>query len=195
MSPSTLSLISLAINLLLGGGLIAVLKYRIQSRGADRIDFDSIAGVLSTQRDEALKRIAEQDRKIELLEAEINGLRLARDLDPFPNWVVDLQGSYRFVNREFETYFLEPERKTYRDVIGKQHSDLWPPSFCATLESLDAAARQRPDGTARAVARIDVPNFGPCDVTVHKFPIRFKGAIVAYAGYITSIEPHEERLG
>jgi hypothetical protein len=195
VSAQALSLISLLANIVLGGGLLAViLNHRVRMRGEERTDFDAINEALKTQRDEAITRGREQDEKIERLEAEINGLRIARDLDPFPNWVVDLQGCYRFVNREFEAYFLEPNKQTYRDIIGKRHEDVWPESFCKTLKNLDAAARTRPDGTARAVVRVDVPRLGACDVAIHKFPIRFKGAIVAMAGYLTSLEPVEQRL-
>lgn len=196
MSASVISLISLALNLLLGGGLLAVwLKYRVQVRVEDRTDFELIVAALKQQRDDDRAVIDEQSSRIEILEAEITGLRIARDLDPFPNWVTDLQGCYRFVNREFESYFLEPRRQTYRDVVGKSRADVWPSEFCKTLENLDAVARKRPDGTARATTSLDVPGLGRCNVTVHKFPVRFKGAIVAMAGYMTVIESQEERIG
>ena len=194
MNPAVVSLVSLTLNLLLGGGLLAVwLKYRIQSRSEDRTDFDAIIAVMKEQREHDHERMRELEQRAENLEAEINGLRIARDLDPFPNWVVDLQGCYRYVNREFERYFLEPRRQAYRDVIGKHHTDIWPADFCKTLEALDAAARKRPDGTARATTSLDIPGAGIAEVTVHKFPVRFKGAVVAMAGYITEIEP-EARL-
>lgn len=196
ISAPVLSIISLLLNLLLGGGAIAFwLKYRVQIRGEDRVDFNTILQEVKDQRDEAWSHIKDQDQRIDLLEAEIQGLRIARDLDPFPNWVVDLQGCFRFANREFEAHFLEPSRKTYRDVIGKTYDEFWPEAFCRTIKSLSAAAHKRPDGTARAVTTLDVPSFGPCEVTVHKFPIRFKGAIVAHAGFITAIEPETQRIG
>lgn len=199
MEPSVVNLIGLTLSLLLGGGVggfFAVwLKYRVQVRSEDRTDFELIVAALKQQREDDRAVIDEHVRRIENLEAEINGLRIARDLDPFPNWVVDLNGCYRFVNREFESYFLEPQRKTYRDVIGKSRDDIWPEEFCRTLQNLDAVARKRPDGTARATTSLDVPNLGKCNVTVHKFPVRFKGAIVAMAGYMTVVEPQEERIG
>lgn len=196
MSPSTLSIILAVVNLVLGGGIVVGwLKYRVQVRSEDRVDFESISAELKNQRDEAFARIGELEKRVETQEAEIQGLRIARDLDPFPNWVVDLQGCYRFVNREFETHFLEPKKQTYRDIIGLSHGDIWPDDFCRTLKALDAAAQKRPDGTARAVTSLDIPNLGPSQVTVHKFPIRFKGAVVAVAGYITAIEPEAQRLG
>lgn len=193
-TPQTLSVFSIVINVLLGGGLLAIwLKYKVQIRSADRSDFEIVVAALRQQREDDSVRIDVLERRLEDQEAEIHGLRIARDLDPFPNWVVDLQGNYKFVNREFEKYFLEAKEQTYRDVIGKRHEDVWPDTFCRTLRSLDRAAAQRPDGTARAVTRLDVPSLGPCEVTVHKFPVRFKGAIVAMAGYITSLEPINER--
>lgn len=196
MNQEFLNALSLAANVMLGGGLLAVwLRYKVQSRGEDRTDFNVIIEALKTQREGDREVIAEQTRRIENLEAEINGLRIARDLDPFPNWVVDLQGCYRFVNREFESYFLEPKRQTYRDIIGKCHTDLWPQEFCKTLKALDAASHQRPDGTARATTTLDIPRLGACQVTVHKFPVRFKGAVVAMAGYITVMEPDSQRIG
>jgi len=179
-----------------GGGVVAaILKYRVQFRAADKVDFEALNAEVRRQRDEALSRIAEYEQRFETMEAEINGLRIARDLDPFPHWIMDVEGRYSFVNRPFEERFLEPANKTYRDVIGKRHADLWPEEFCRTLTALDTAARKRPDGTARATTRLDVPGIGVSEVTVHKFPCRIKGVVVAFAGYFTAIEPVEERVG
>lgn len=197
-----------ALNVLLGGGLaVAVLRYKAKVlelnigretalRDDGRVDFDRILTEVKGQRDEAWAHIKQQDVRMEQMEAEIQGLRLARDLDPFPNWVVDRNGEYLFVNREFERYFLEPIGQTYRDIVGKTHEEHWPPDFCKILKSLDGAARTRPDGTARASAALEVPEFGRTKVTVHKFPIRFKpsGIIVAYAGFITDFEPESETV-
>lgn len=203
MDTGALNLVLNIITILLGGTALGVfLRYKAKireidaglhggDRADDRVDFELITKELAGQRDKANERVTECEQRITQLEAEIEGLRLARDLDPFPNWVVDLQARYKFVNREFEAAFLEPRGQTYRDTIGKSHADLWPEDFCRTLKSLDAAARQRPDGTARAVTGLDVPNVGRCQVTIHKFPIRFKGAVVAWAGYITEMEPEE----
>lgn len=188
--------------LMSGGALGVVLRYmakikelKVDQRGTDRdddrADFEIIIRELSGQRDKANDRAAACDRRIDQLEAEIQGLRVARDLDPFPSWLVDLGGHYTFVNRPFEERFLEPKRQTHRDVVGKIGDDIWPPDFCRTLKALDAAARKRPDGTARANTSLDVPGLGPSDVTVHKFPCRINGVVVAYAGYITVIEPEE----
>ena len=99
-------------------------------------------------------------------EAEIQGLRIARDLDPFPNWLTDLGGHYTFVNRPFEERFLEPSRQTHRDIIGKSHADIWPEEFCRTLKTIDAAARKRPDGTARANTTLDIPGLNDELVTI-----------------------------
>ena len=196
-----------ALNLILGGGLLGVwLKYRVQAskiaadsnhlrREEDRVDFQTILAEVKSQRDEAWGHIKIQDGRIDALEAEINGLRLARDLDPFPNWLVDLQGQYVFANREFEKHFLEPDGLTYRDIIGKTHDDVWPAPFCEILRVLDAKARGRPDGTARSVVHLNVPSIGNSRVTVHRFPIRFKGVIVAYAGFVTDIEADAEMIG
>ena len=192
-----------ALNVLLGGGLVVgylrhkstmaklLMEHERAQRGEGRVDFNTILAEVKSQRDEAWSQIEKQDARMVQMEAEIQGLRLARDLDPFPNWVVDKGGEYLYVNREFERYFLEPLGQTYRDVVGKTHEDHWPPDFCKVLKTLDAVARSRPDGTARATASLHVPELGSTKVTVHKFPIRFKpsGIIVAYAGFITDLEP------
>ncbi|MGJ0508943.1 MAG: PAS domain-containing protein [Methylocystis sp.] len=196
MSPALISVISIALDIILGGGLLAVwLKYRIQARSADRVDFETVLAEVKSQRNEAWAHIAEQVRRIENMEAEIQGLRIARDLDPFPNWLVDLQGRFLYANRAFEALFLEPKGQTYRDIIGKTHIDVWPEPFCRTIKALNSAAGKRPDGTARANASLDIPDLGRCSVTVHKFPYRIKGVILAYAGYITVIDPDMQRLG
>jgi PAS domain-containing protein len=171
------------------------LRYRIQSRGEERVDFNTVLAEVKGQRDEAWNHIEKQDSRIATMEAEIQGLRLARDLDPFPNWITDLQGKCIFVNREFERMFLEPQGKTYRHAVGKTYEEFgWPEAFTRVLASLNAAARSRPDGTARATTGLVVPAIGPSRVTVHKFPIRFKpsGVIVAFAGFITDIVPDDE---
>lgn len=210
MNTSAINLILNIVTLLLGGGAIVgvlqhrarmrelTLKYGGENREADRTDFETILVEVRAQRNESREREAECQRRLEQMEVEIQGLRLARDLDPFPNWIVDLQGEYMYVNREFERYFLLPKGKTYRDAIGSTHESLgWPKSFCDTLKSLDAAARSRPDGTARASTVLEIDEFGETRVTVHKFPIRFKpaGVIVGYAGFITDIEPVNQMVG
>lgn len=209
MDASTLNVILNVITVLMGGtALGVVLRYKakikeleVAQRGGDRDDdrqdFELIIKELAGQRDKANAEVAECGRRIDQMEAEIQGLRLARDLDPFPSWVVDTAGCYQFVNRSFEEHFLEPKSLSYRDAIGKCHQDLWPEDFCRTLKSLDAAARRRPDGTARARTTLDVPSLGTCEVTIHKFPIRFKpsNAIVAFAGYVTDMEPAEGSVG
>jgi PAS domain-containing protein len=196
MNATTISLLQLLLNLMLGGGLLAsLLRHRVQMRGEDRSDFEVIVLALKEQREEDHTRILELEKRSENQEAEISGLRIARDLDPFPHWLMDIEGRYSFVNQPFEERFLDPQRKTRRDIIGKKHEDFWPEAFCLTLKALDASARKRPDGTARAHTTLDVPGFGKCEVTVHKFPCRIKGVIVSYAGYITTIDPLEERLG
>jgi PAS domain-containing protein len=209
MDAGTINVVLNIITVLMGGtALGVVLRYKakikeleVGQRGSDRdddrVDFETIIRELSGQRDKANERAAACDLRIDQLEAEIQGLRLARDLDPFPSWVVDTAGCYQFVNRAFEEHFLEPKNLSYRDTIGKRHEDLWPEDFCRTLKSLDAAARRRPDGTARARTTLNVPSLGPCEVTIHKFPIRFKpsNAIVAFAGYVTDMEPVEGSVG
>jgi PAS domain-containing protein len=209
MDASSVNLILNALTVILGGtALGVVLRYKAKikelevgqhgsDREDDRADFEAIIRELAGQRDRANQRADDCDKRIDQLEGEIQGLRLARDLDPFPNWVVDTQGIYQFVNRAFEEHFLEPKGLGYRDAIGKRHEDLWPGDFLRTIKALDTAARRRPDGTARARASLDVPSLGLCDVTVHKFPIRFKpsNAIVAFAGYITEMEPDAGVVG
>lgn len=196
MTPAIISLLQLLLNLVLGGGLLAaLLRHRVQMRSEDRSDFETITEALKAQRAEDHERIILLEQRSENQEAEINGLRIARDLDPFPHWLMDIEGRYSFINPPFEERFLVPNRQTRRDIIGKKHEDFWPEAFCETLKTLDASARRRPDGTARAHTTLDVPGFGKCEVTVHKFPCRIKGVIVSYAGYITTIDPMEERLG
>lgn len=183
------------ITTLLGGGLIgAWLKYKLdgrrlsleerrEKRETERVDFDHILALVTRQRDEAYRDLGQIRDRFELLELELQGLRLSQDFDPFPGWIVDLEGRYIFVNREFEKQFLEPRGMIYRDLIGKGHEAMWPESFCLKLKQLDAQARRRPDGRARATTVVEGRQ-----VTVHKFPMRIKAVPVAYAGYITDIE-------
>lgn len=192
-----------AIAALLSGTLLGVwLKHRFgmrqlsigerqADRDQDRVDFNTILAEVKGQRDEAWREVKSQSARIDTLEAEINGLRLARDLDPFPNWVVDLQGEYIFVNREFEMVFLAPRGQGFRDIVGKKHSDIWPEAFCRVLRRLDAKAKNLP--SAKATAALSIPE-GEFTVVVHKFPIRVKDVTVAYAGYITDMVSDEERL-
>lgn len=196
MNYQLVAIVASLLSVLLTGGLIGViLRYRIQARTLtveekqglreqQRQDFDLLLRVVTGQRDEAFKVIDSYDSKFQNMELEIHGMRLSADMDPFPNWIVDLEGRYIFVNREFEKQFLEPEGMIYRQMIGEPHSKIWPDSFCQTLEQLDQVAKRRPDGRARAVTTV-----GDRQITVHKFPIRIKGIPVAFAGYITDVEP------
>ena len=130
------------------------------------------------------------------MEAEITGLRLTRDLDPFPNWLIDRSGEYMLVNREFERLFLQPQGKTYRDAIGKTHEQLgWPSNLCLALKALDVEARSRPDGRASTRVTTVLPELGQVVLTIHKFPVRIKDAIIAYAGFVTEVEADDKLIG
>jgi hypothetical protein len=191
-------LAALLISSLLSGTLVGViLKYRLggrrlslderaQIRQTARDDFKLILEVVTGQRDEARAEVREMRGRFENFELEIQGLRLSQDFDPFPNWMVDLEGRYLYVSREFERQFLRNREPplTYRDLIGKTHANHFPTEFCGKLKALSDEARRRPDAKARATTVLE-----GSQVTVHKFPIRVGGIIVAFAGYITEIEP------
>lgn len=191
---------------LISGGLIGRWwSYRLNSRKLDgeladrederrriwreeaRQDFEILLRVVTSQRDEALGKVHEQDGRLDGFELEVQGLRIARDLDPFPNWLVDLEGRFIFVNTEFEQTFLKPKGHNYRALIGKQHEEVFPAAFCERLRLLDIRARTSADKKARAVLEWDRRQF-----TVHKFVVCVRGAPVAFAGYITSIEEPEK---
>lgn len=189
------SILGLVSVLLTGGALGFIFRFMIDRRklGSEekaaahqqrKDDFEMLMAVVTNQRDEAYAKIKDYDRKIENLELEIQGLRMCGELDPFPNWIINLDGQYVFINREFEKRFLEPKGWNYRDVIGAKHEKLWSDEICRKLKALDDQARARPDGRARATIEVD-----GLQLTVHKFPIRVRGIPVAFAGYITDIEP------
>lgn len=198
------------LGVIIGGGALGVfLNYRhkmrqldltkeAQDHTAERSDFEAILAAMSAQINALEKKIVERDNRIQRMEDEITGLRIARDLDPFPHWVVGAENfTYLYVNREFERVFLAPLGKNYRDILGKAHEDFWPEPFCKTLYALNEAARTRPDGTARARTALDIPKLGEAQVTVHKFPVRAQpsGAIIAWAGYITGVDMEERQMG
>lgn len=156
---------------------------RRKLREEERSDFQLILDVVTRQRDEAVERADNLEEKVDTVELEVAGLRLARDLDPFPNWIVDLEGRYIYANREFEREFLEPKGLRYRQVIGKRHEEVWGADFAAKMHILDETAKRRPDRKARATLL-----FGGRQITVHKFPILVRGVPVSFAGFVTDIE-------
>lgn len=207
MNPATISLIQTLLNVVFGVGFGGFfLKYLIDRRKLTleesedvalrkRSDFDRALEVVTHQRDDALKLVNECYSRLEKMELEVQGLRLARDLDPFPSWLIGLEGRYLYVNREFEKQFLEPASKDYRSIIGETHATVWPDAFCRTLRNLDDLAKRVPDGHARATTNLVLGEDTERQVTVHKFPVRIRGAVVAFAGYITDIlAPDEARL-
>lgn len=189
------ALVTAVVASLLSGGLLGVLlKFKLDKakltkderqelREEQRDDFRLILEIVTGQRDEALRRVVRMEERADALEFEVQGLRLSREIDPFPHWIIDLDGRYIFVNREFEKEFLEPRGLGYRDMIGERHDKIWPVDFAKKLETLDRAAKSRPDRRARAVVMVEGRK-----LTVHKFPICVKGMPVAFAGYITEIE-------
>ncbi len=180
------------------------LRYKLQNRKLSidenddkaqrrRDDFQLAMDVVTKQRDDALGAIHDCHDRIEKMEMEVQGLRLARDLDPFPSWVFSLEGHYLYVNREFEKEFLESTGQGYRDIVGRTHEHIWPQEFCRTLRNLDDLARRVPGGRARATANLTIGG-DERQVTVQKFPIRIRGAVVAFAGFITDIQSLDEVL-
>lgn len=141
--------------------------------------FELAVKVVTDQRDDALTQLREVRRELADLHLEVMGLKLSNSFDPFPRWMVNLDGKYIYVNSCFVERFLEPLGHRERDIIGQGHDFLWPPELCKKIASLDAAARVRPDGRARAVTLVNGVEW-----TIYKFPVRVQGVIVAYAGYM-----------
>jgi PAS domain-containing protein len=197
---------SLVLSLLSGGLLGVWLKFRIEDRKLSAEEREGIAvrkqdamdralEVVTDQRDDALKLVQTITERLDKMELEVQGLRLARDLDPFPHWIIGLDGKYLYANREFEKLFLEPNGRSYRDIVGETHEEIWPDQFSRILRNLDALARRVPDGRARATTGLIIGE-NEMQVTVHKFPVRVRETVVAFAGYITDIQvPGEMTLG
>lgn len=144
-----------------------------------REGFELAVKVVTDQRNDALGLIKDMRQELGEMQLEMVGLKLANSFDPFPRWMVDLEGRYIFINTCFEECYLVPRNMYRRDIIGKGHEVLWPEEFCQRLHALDAIARARPDGKARAVVEI-----AKQEHTLFKFPVRVQGVIVAYAGYL-----------
>lgn len=178
-----------------GGGFIKLLEFFTKRKERRVVTEQGIVELvvnkIGEQRDLYKKQVEELERKYDLLELEVQGLRLVNGRDPFPRWLVDMQGRYIFINPCFEERFLKPLNKMARDLIGQTHETggLWPLDFCAKLRTLDEIARQRPDGRAKAVMRVHGQM-----LTVYKLPVRHvpSGAIMAYEGWITDIEIEED---
>lgn len=192
-----------AVVLLMGGGGLGVWgkiwidKQRIEVERSQQDQANNLAGkhadqdflkegfklaveVITRQRDDAFKQVDELRRRLDNTELEIVGLKLSNSFDPFPRWMVDLDGRYLFVNWCFEERLLQPRGQARRDIVGETHDSMWPPEIGAKIRMLDQQARQRPDGRARAVVTLEP--FG--EVSIFKFPVKVHGVIVAYAGYI-----------
>jgi hypothetical protein len=179
-----------------GGGIGAVSQVYLGRLSAVRVSkkddqdfirqgFELAVKVVTDQRNDALELLKEQRDRLDQMELEIVGLKLASSFDPFPRWIVDLEGRYVFVNSCFEERFLRTRQPplNIRDIIGQKHDFIWPPEFCVKINMLDAQARSRPDGRARANLIIEGTQHN-----VYKFPVRLHGVIVGYAGYITYLD-------
>lgn len=147
--------------------------------------FELAIKVITDQRDSAIGSANELRTRLDNMELEIVGLKLASSFDPFPRWIVNLEGEYIYVNSCFEEQFLRNRNPpmNIRDLIGKKHDAIWPPELCEKLKTLDAAARSRPDGRARAHVIVEGQQ-----LNLYKFPVRLHGVIVGYAGYMTYLD-------
>lgn len=194
------SLVPMVAAALGGGGLVKLIDLvfaeRRQSRKEkkaeekeqlteDKTLIKLIVDEVAKQRDDALKEVHALRQRIEHLEFTVQGLRMAQNRDPFPRWIVDLSGRFQFVNDCFVEQFLRPKGLHAQDIIGLSHEDFWSSStICEKIKLLDAEARRRPDGKAKATLEYD-----GCQLTIYKIPIRHSsGAILAYEGWITDIE-------
>lgn len=186
-----------AIGLVFGGGGIGAIlqvylgKVKISAEQKQH-DLDYLqrgfklaVDVVTNQRDDALKLVQNMRTELDDMKLEIAGLKLASGFDPFPRWMVDLEGRYLYINACFEERILLPRGIHRSELIGSGHDRIWPDAFCKKLRELDVLARTRPDGRARAVVEITLDPDGVSEeFTVYKFPVRVHGVIVAYAGYI-----------
>jgi hypothetical protein len=104
------------------------------------------------------------------LRVRVMHLEGLQDQLPFPQWHLDRNWRYVWVNKATELELLGPLGKTADDVIGKSATEVWPPEIAAKLKEIDSRAMH--SGTRRAFG-IGF-SFGP-DIpgTFHiaKFPV------------------------
>lgn len=125
---------------LLGGGLIALLRYRHETFKADKIDqreFDA------KERDKYKKMAEEQDARISQLEIlSINSNN--------PEWRKNSKGIYEYISPSYEMNILIPLDKRKEDAIGKKDEELFSgyPQLWKLLKQLDHDAATSPRKTA-----------------------------------------------
>ena len=181
-----------------GGGVVKLIevffnqkeKNEHEKERKDQEELDSNERIVSmvlrsmtSQRDEALRRVDILQRRIDHMELEISGLRIAQGRDPFPRWLVDTNGIYIFINQMFEEQFLRPKGINAEDLIGKAHEAFWPPEIAPKFRILDEEAKRRLDGRAKTHFEFEGKS-----LTVYKMPVKAAGTIVAFEGWITDID-------
>lgn len=142
-----------------------------------QLTVDTMKGQLDRLESEN-RRLAEDNNS---LRVRVMHLEANQDQLPFPQWQLDRNWRYVWVNKATELELLAPLGKTGEDVIGKQASEVWSADVAARLKEIDARAMH--SGTRRAFG-IGF-SFGP-DIpgTFHiaKFPVFLNNRHTGWTG-------------
>lgn len=124
------AIVSGVVSFVLGGGLIAYLKFYREKRTDDR-------SFAEKERDE-------MRAEIERLKMQVVALSAQLIPSSFPVWIKDSEGKYIYVNHAWEIQIGARIRKFRHQVIGFTDADVFEnqPGFAETISEIDREASQ-----------------------------------------------------
>lgn len=151
-------IVTTIITTLFGGGIGALLTYKLGNRKQDETEFNSLVSAYKDLVQETKDNAEELKMRVDTLEQQVKGLTKAisdkdREIQhlrnqliifesshadvPVPIWLKDTNGIMLFLNSEYEEKILKPINKTSEDYIGETDFKIYPPNIAKEFRKHD----------------------------------------------------------
>jgi hypothetical protein len=149
-------------------------------RTESRADFQTIVSERKAMIEAQSMEIKELKSQILTMQSRISALEGRVAQRPFGEWSLSFNGYYTWANLEMVNRFLNGRSSDW--IIGKTHSDIWPPGILSIFERLDEEVRQSRDHLAVASGVTLVPGDKPFVIIKYGQSDPNTGAVINYYG-------------
>lgn len=165
---------------LFGGGVVAFLKYKRESKSDlfDRLDGDNErlrARELKNEKD-----IRELQKMVHKLQGKLSMMEQAHHNLPIPQWIKDKGGEILSMNAHCHRVFVEPFGFSRLEAIGLTDRDIFPSETADVIEENDAIVKKKRK-PIRSIERLLIGDDWQ-DWAVTRYPIMHEGTLVAIGG-------------
>lgn len=190
-----------------GGGLAALLTFRISLKKQNLSEFEQLINEYKELRNQLKSRVDHLESELERLKEterkqreEIISLRNQLNLFesshvdiPLPMWMKDTDGKMLFLNSNYEEMFLLPRGYNSSDYIGYKDHAVWSKEVADAFTRNDAKI-MRSKKPFRSLEQLDDVNGGTMWCEFLKYPRIINNKVIGISGIVLRTADTKEEL-